>query len=128
MLAPIVPGLTDHEVPRLLAAAADAGARFAGRVLLRLPHGVKELFDAWLAERYPERRAKVLARLRAMRGGRLTDSRFGVRQRGEGCFADELERLFELSRRRAGLAARGPELSTAAFRRPTPPGGQLALL
>ena len=127
MVAPIVPGLTDHEVPRILAATASAGARFAGRVLLRLPHGVAELFDAWLADRYPERRAKVLSRLRAMRGGRLYDPRFRARQRGEGFFADELERLFELSRRRAGLAARGPELSTAHFRRPERSGGQLAL-
>jgi DNA repair photolyase len=129
MVAPIVPGLTDHEIPRILAAAAGAGARFAGRVLLRLPHGVKELFEAWLAEHYPERRAKVLSRLRAMRGGRLTDPSFGSRQRGEGFFADEMERLFELARRRAGLAARGPELSTAHFRRPARAGsGQLSLL
>lgn len=98
-------------------------------MLLRLPHGVAELFDAWLADRYPERRAKVLSRLRAMRGGRLYDPRFGSRQRGEGFFADELERLFELSRRRAGLAAGGPALSTAHFRRPARSGGrQLSLL
>ena len=127
MVAPIVPGLTDHEIPRILAAAASAGARFAGRVLLRLPHGVKELFDAWLAEHQPGRRAKVLSRLRALRGGRLYDSRFGSRQRGEGFFADEIERLFELARRRAGLAARGPELSTAQFRRPVARVGQLPL-
>jgi len=127
MVAPIVPGLTDHEAPKILAAAASAGARFAGRVVLRLPHGVKQLFDAWLAEHYPERRARVLSRVRALRGGRLYDSRFGVRQRGEGFFADEMEALFDLARRRAGLAARGPELSTAQFRRPAQ-GGQLSLL
>jgi DNA repair photolyase len=127
LVAPIIPGLTDHEVPRILAAAASAGARFAGRVVLRLPHGVKELFDAWLAEHYPERRARVLSRVRALRGGRLYDSRFGVRQRGEGPWADEMEALFELARRRAGLAARGPELSVAHFRRPAR-DGQLALL
>jgi DNA repair photolyase len=127
MVAPIVPGLTDHEAPAILAAAAAAGAGFAGRVVLRLPHGVAQLFDAWLAEHYPERRARVLSRVRAIRGGRLYDSRFGVRQRGEGFFADEMDALFELARRRAGLAARGPELSTASFRRPGS-GGQLALL
>ncbi len=127
LVAPIVPGLTDHEVPRILAAAASAGASFAARVVLRLPHGVKELFDAWLAEHYPERRARVLSRVRALRGGRLYDSRFGVRQRGEGFFADELDALFELARRRAGLAERGPQLSTAQFRR-SAGGGQLSLL
>jgi DNA repair photolyase len=128
MVAPVVPGLTDHEVPRILAAAGSAGARFAGRVVLRLPHGVKELFDAWLAEHHPERRARVLSRVRALRGGQLYDSRFGVRQRGEGRWADEMAALFELARRRAGLAERGPELSTAHFRRPGGAGGQLALL
>jgi len=127
LVAPIVPGLTDHEAPAILAAAASAGARFAGRVVLRLPHGVKELFDGWLATHYPERRARVLSRVRALRGGRLYDSRFGARQRGEGFFADEMDALFELARRRAGLAARGPELSTAQFRRPAR-SGQLSLL
>lgn len=128
MVAPIVPGLTDHEVPRILAAAAQAGARFAGRVVLRLPHGVKEIFDAWLAEHFPGRRSRVLSRVRALRGGRLYDARFGARQSGEGPWADEMAALFDLARRRAGLAASGPALSTASFRRPVPAGGQLALL
>jgi DNA repair photolyase len=128
MVAPIVPGLTDHEAPRILAAAAAAGARFAGRVVLRLPHGVKEIFDGWLAEHYPERRARVLSRVRALRGGRLYDSRYGARQRGEGPWADEMAALFDLARRRAGLAERGPELSAAGFRRVSGSGGQLALL
>lgn len=123
MVAPIVPGLTDHEIPAILQAAADAGASAAGRVLLRLPHGVKQIFDGWLQEHYPERRNKVLNRLRAMRGGRLYDSRFGVRQRGEGIFADQIGALFELARRRAGLAAHGPALSTAHFRVPAKSAG-----
>ena len=117
-VAPLIPGLTDHEVPAILKAAAGAGARFAGRVLLRLPHGVAPLFEAWLERHVPARREKVLSRLRAMRGGKLYDARFRVRQRGEGFFADELESLFALSCRRAGLARQGPTLSTAAFRRP----------
>ncbi len=128
MVAPIVPGLTDHEVPRILAAAADAGARFAGRVVLRLPHGVKEIFEGWLAEHYPERRARVLSRVRALRGGRLYDSRWGTRQRGEGVWADEMQALFDLARRRAGLAERGPQLSVTGFRRPVGADRQLALL
>jgi DNA repair photolyase len=118
LVAPIVPGLTDHEIPRILEAAADAGAGFAGRVVLRLPHGVKELFSEWLERHFPERREKVLNRLRALHGGQLYDATFRHRQRGAGFFAEQIGALFDASRRRAGLAERGPELSTAAFRRP----------
>jgi len=128
MVAPVVPGLTDHESPRILEAAAAAGARFAGRVVLRLPHGVAELFEAWLALHYPERREKVMARIRSVRGGKTYDARFGVRQRGTGFWADEMAALFDLARRRAGLAERGPGLSVAHFRRPAAPGAQLELL
>jgi DNA repair photolyase len=118
MAAPVVPGLTDHELPSILQAAADAGAGSAGFVVLRLPHGVKELFSDWLAQHYPERREKVLNRLRALHGGALYDSRFAHRQRGSGEFAAQIQALFELGMKRAGLARRGAELSTAAFRRP----------
>jgi len=128
MVAPVIPGLTDHESPRILEAAAAAGARFAGRVVLRLPHGVAELFEAWLTLHYPERREKVMSRIRAIRGGAAYDSRFGVRQRGTGVWADEMAALFDLARRRAGLAERGPTLSAAHFRRPDAPGAQLTLL
>jgi DNA repair photolyase len=118
MAAPMIPGLTDHELPAILQAASNAGARSAGYVVLRLPHGVKELFSDWLAEHYPERREKVLNRLRSLHGGALYDSRYAHRQRGAGEFAAQLEALFTLGLKRAGLARRGPELSTAAFRRP----------
>jgi DNA repair photolyase len=128
MVAPVVPGLTDHESPKILEAAAAAGARFAGRVVLRLPHGVAELFEAWLALHYPERREKVMSRIRAVRGGAAYDARWGVRQRGTGLWADEMAKLFDLARRRAGLGARGPELSASHFRRPDEPGAQLTLL
>jgi DNA repair photolyase len=124
MVAPIIPGLTDHEVPAILQAAADAGAGDAGRVLLRLPHGLKELFDEWLEAHFPDRRQKVMNRMRAVHDGQLYRPGFGVRQRGGGLFADQIAALFELSRKRAGLAATGPEVSAAAFRRP---GAQLAL-
>jgi DNA repair photolyase len=127
LVAPIVPGLTDHEIPAILEAARCAGASFAGFVVLRLPHAVKELFAEWLARHFPERRDKVLNRVCAVRGGRLYDARFGTRQRGEGPFAEQIAQLFEVSRRRAGIAAKGPQLSTARFRRPAAASPQLAL-
>jgi DNA repair photolyase len=128
LVAPVVPGLTEHEMPGILRAAAEAGARHAGYVVLRLPHGVKELVDEWLVRHYPERRDKVLNRVRALRGGRLYDSRFATRQRGEGAFADQIAQLFAMGRRRAGIADERPALSTAHFRRPPDAGApQLSL-
>jgi DNA repair photolyase len=126
LVAPIVPGLTDSEIPAIVAAAARAGARTVRSVVLRLPHGVADLFEAWLARHFPDRAAKVMSRVRSMRGGSRYDSRYFKRQRGEGVFADQIEDLFELACRRAGVNRDWPTLSTAAFRRPG--GEQLALL
>jgi DNA repair photolyase len=114
----VVPAITDHEMPRILEAAAAAGASYAGYVMLRLPWGIKDLFADWLEQNFPDRREKVLARLRDLRGGKLYDAKFGDRMRGEGVFAEQIRALFETSRRRAGLDRPQPELSTAAFRRP----------
>lgn len=126
-VAPVVPGLTDHELPAILEAAADAGASFAGYILLRLPHGVKELFETWLAQHFPHRRDKVLNRLRELRGGKLYDARYAVRGKGEGPWAEQLRSLFHLTRARLGLD-RLPTLSTEAFRRPPEePGPQMDL-
>ncbi len=125
MLAPIIPGLTDHEIPALLAAAAAAGAQSAHFLVVRLPHGVAPLFEAWLERHYPERKAKVLGRLRAMRGGRLNDPRFGTRMRGEGVFADHIEQLFRLSARRIGLDGQAFAPTAEHFR--APGGAQLDL-
>ncbi len=123
LTAPVIPGLNDHEVPALLAAAADAGATFASYTLLRLPHGLKELFTDWLERHYPDRKEKVLGRIRDVRGGRLNDPNFKTRMRGEGELADTIRELFDLSRRRVGLARRAPEVTSRHFRRPTPDGG-----
>ena len=125
LVAPVVPALNDHEIPALLAAAAKAGATFCRWVLLRMPGAVAEIFPAWLEEHYPERREKVLARVRDLRGGRLNDTRFGTRGRGEGVFAKQIRDLFLAAAKRNGLDPRGPGLSTAAFRRPG--GDQLGL-
>jgi DNA repair photolyase len=126
LLAPIIPGLTDHEVPALLRAAADAGAGSAGYIPLRLPFAVKELFESWLEAHFPERKEKVLGRIREIRGGELYDSRWGVRMSGEGPYAEHMRALFETSRRKVGLATERRPLSTAAFRRPEA-GGQMRL-
>ncbi len=125
MVAPIIPGLTDMETPALLEAAASAGAEWAGHVVLRLPHGLRELFDDWLLTHRPLRRKKVLSRLESLRGGRLNDPRFGTRMRGEGRFAEQIADLFKLWARRQGLDRLPPTLSTAGFRDPA--GTQLAL-
>jgi DNA repair photolyase len=128
MIGPVVPGLNDAEIPHILAAAARAGARTAHWVLLRLPKPVDTLFDGWLAEHYPERRARVLSRIRDTREGRLSDSRFGRRMRGQGEYAAQIAALFDAAARKHGLDERLPPLSTAAFRRPPRPGDQLTLL
>jgi DNA repair photolyase len=125
-VAPVIPGLTDHEMPEILERAAEAGAVRAAWIMLRLPHAVKELFADWLARHFPDRREKVLNRLRDLRGGVLYDPRYGARMRGEGPFAEQVRQVFEVACRRHGLNATDIELSTAAFRRP-PRGGQLGL-
>ncbi len=117
-VAPVIPGLTDHEIPAIVAAAAQAGARWAGFIVVRLPHGVSELFERWLEDHYPARKSRVLSRIRALRDGKLNDPRFGSRMRGSGLFAEQIAGLMALARRRAHLAERGPALSAAAFRRP----------
>jgi DNA repair photolyase len=117
MVAPVIPGLTDHEVPAILAACADAGAQFAGYTIVRLPWAVAPLFEHWLEEHFPDRKEKVLGRIRHLRGGeKLNDSQWATRMRGQGIFAGQIAALFEVGCRRAGIGAR-PKLSTAAFRR-----------
>jgi DNA repair photolyase len=117
MVAPVVPGLTDHEMPAILSAAAAAGAVSAGWVMLRLPWAVAPLFERWLEEHFPDRKDKVLSRVRELRGGKLYDARWGVRGRGEGIFADQTRALFDVACRREGLNERTFELSAASFRR-----------
>jgi DNA repair photolyase len=117
LLAPMIPGLNDYEIPALVEAAAQAGARTAGYVVLRLPHAVAPIFEQWLTAHFPDRKEKVFNRLRAMRDGKLYDYAFGKRMSGEGIFADQIDSLFEVARRKHGLLEKLPELSTASFRR-----------
>jgi DNA repair photolyase len=116
-VAPIIPGLTDHELPAILKAAAEAGATSAGYTVVRLPYAVAPLFEKWLETHFPDRKEKVLNRLRAMRGGKLYDAQWGKRFSGEGIFAEQIAQMFEVARRKAGIRNDDTELSTAAFRR-----------
>ena len=117
LIAPVIPGLTDHEMPAILAAARQAGACHAGYTLLRLPHGVGDLFTTWLDQQFPHKKDKILSRIRAIRGGEVNDSRFGARMKGEGVLADTVKQIFEVTYKRLGFPGRA-KLSTAAFRRP----------
>jgi len=118
MVAPVIPGLTEHEIPAILQAAAAAGATSAGYIALRLPHTVKDIFIDWLEHHAPGKKARVLARVRELRGGELNVSDWGKRMRGEGIWADQMRALFDVTARRAGLSVTLPKLSVAHFRRP----------
>jgi DNA repair photolyase len=124
MVAPTIPGLTDHEMPSILEAVAEAGATRASYVLLRLPHAVKDVFIRWLEDNVPTKKDRILDRVRTLRGGKLYDSTFGKRGVGEGVFADQLGQMFEINARRLGLTSDRFQLSTEHFRKP---GEQLSL-
>lgn len=127
MVAPLIPGLTDEEIPAILEAVKEAGSQSASFVMLRLPYRVSDLFEEWLKAHYPERAERVLGLIRQMRGGSLKETRFGYRMRGEGVLAQQLEQLFTIQARRWGLDRRMPELSSAHFQRPAPLEKQLSL-
>jgi DNA repair photolyase len=118
MVAPIIPALTDPEIETILDAAADAGAASAGFVLIRLPHEVKELFQAWLKAHHPARARHVLSLIRQCRGGRLNDPTFGNRMRGDGVFAQLIAQRFTKGSARHGFDRRQLPQRTDLFRPP----------
>ena len=118
MVAPIIPGLNDTEAAEILKRAAQAGAKFAGFTVVRLPYAVAPLFETWTREHFPLRAEKVLKRIREMRGGKFNDARFGKRMKGEGFTAEAISRLFKLARKNAQIPERGPEVTAEHFRRP----------
>lgn len=126
-VAPIIPGLGDEDIGLILEAAKDAGASHAGYVLLRLPGSVKAVFSERLRLTLPERAERVLHRIRETRGGRLYDSRFGSRGRGEGLYADAIRGLFQATARRLGLLTSHQDQPTT-FQRPEKANAQLQLL
>jgi len=129
LAAPMIPGLNDHELENILAASADAGARFAGYVLLRLPHEVEPIFADWLQLQYPLKAAKVLSLIRQVRGGSLNDAQFGSRMRGSGPLAALLAQRFAAACRRHGFTRESEAaLDSTRFRVPEGPGTQLSLL
>ena len=128
MVAPIIPGLNDHEIEEILDTAHAAGARDAGYVLLRLPLELKEIFREWLATEFPDRASRVINILRSMHGGRDYVSEFGMRQRGSGPYADQIAARFRLALSRRGMNRRHLKLRTDLFQAPVAKGGQMRLL
>jgi len=127
MVAPVIPGLTDSEMPAILAAAREAGAKTAGYVLLKLPTTVREVFADWLRRSYPDRTSRIETLIRSTRGGRLNDSQFGRRQVGTGNVAELIADTFRIWTTKLGLADDHPPLNREAFRPPQPTSGQLRL-
>lgn len=124
-VAPIIPGLTDHEIPEILRLSAEAGATSAGFIILRLPYKVKDLFQNWLEQHFPDRKEKVLNRIKAMRDGKLSNSEFGERMKGNGEYYNQIKQNFEIHIRKLGLNRKSNSLTTEYFKKPY--GDQLQL-
>jgi DNA repair photolyase len=124
-VAPIIPGINEHEIPKILEAAADAGAQYAFYTVVRLPLTVAPVFVNWLENHYPDQKNKVLGRIRSLRDGKLNNADFGSRMRGDGPLADEIGQIFRIACRRYGLDREHAKLETTAFRRIDPQQAEL---
>lgn len=122
-VAPIIPGLTDHECPSILKEARNAGATHASYTIVRLPFGVKDLFQEWLVQHFPDRKEKVLNRIKNMHGGDLNESKFNKRFHGGGEFAEQIRSMFAIQAEKLDLNKQSISLSNSHFRRPE--AGQL---
>jgi DNA repair photolyase len=128
LVAPVIPALTDHEMERIMEAAVEVGAKWAGYVMLRLPYEVKDLFREWLAEHHPQRASHVMSLIHDVRGGRDNDPNFGSRMRGTGPVAQLVRNRFQIAQRRLGLDGLGSrQLDTTLFRPPGLAGAQMTL-
>ena len=125
LIAPVIPGLTDHEIPAIMKEASARGAEDAGYVMLRLPHGVGDIFSSWLKRHYPARKKKVLGRVESMRDGALNSSEYRVRMKGKGIFAEQTERIFRVAYGKFGFSGSKAPLDASRFRRGG--AGQLSL-
>jgi DNA repair photolyase len=128
MVAPVIPGLTDHEVERILDSAHSVGAREAGYIILRLPLEVSPIFKDWLLRHYPDSYRHVLSLVRSMRDGKDYDSTWGTRMKGAGPYAWQIGRRFQITARRLGLNQNKLALRTDLFKPPARTGEQLSLL
>jgi len=117
-VAPVIPGLTDEEIPSILKEAADHGAAYAGKVVVRLPYSVKDLFSDWVKREFPDRANKILNRIMDLRGGKLYDSEWGKRMTGEGQWADTINQIFDASCKKLNLNKDKYSLRTDLFRNP----------
>lgn len=124
-IAPVIPGLTDEEIVPIMEASARAGASSVSYTVLRLPYGVKDLFTNWLEDHFPDRKNKVLNRIRSIKNGTLNRSGFGKRFKGEGPYADQIRQLVDIHKNRLGLNASRKSLNGSNFERPAE--GQLTL-
>jgi DNA repair photolyase len=127
LVAPVIPGLNDHQIAEILQAVSRAGARAAGYVLLRLPYSVKPVFREWLLRHWPDKQARVGALVRQTRGGRLNDPSFETRMRGTGQYAEQIENSFAIFAKRFGLDGPLTPLDSTRFRAPRAAGDQLWL-
>lgn len=127
MVAPVIPGLTDSEMPAILAAAAEAGARGAGYVMLRLPLTVKPVFLEWLERTRPNSRERIENAIRSVRSGSLSSSEFGNRMSGSGLLAEQIEKVFRTFVKKHGLDGKLPQYDLSQFRPPLPISGQMQL-
>ncbi|MFT5523780.1 MAG: DNA repair photolyase [Pirellulaceae bacterium] len=127
MVAPVIPGLNDSEIPSILEAASNHGARAAGFVLLRLPLTVEPVFKEWLKRTQPLKAERVLGRIQQTRGGKMNNSSWGERMVGSGQIAEQIQNMFRLFKRKYKLDAKLPPLDCSLFERPTPDSGQMRL-
>ncbi|MGH7885783.1 MAG: PA0069 family radical SAM protein [Thermodesulfobacteriota bacterium] len=118
LIAPVIPGLTDHEIPKIIEQSVNAGASGAGYVMLRLPYGVKDLFSDWFDNHYPDRKNKVLHRIESVREGKLNSPEFFNRMKGEGIFAEQVKKMFEVGCRKAGISGNHFNFDCSKFRKP----------
>jgi len=125
--APIIPGLNDSEIPALIEAAKEAGAQYAGYTVVRLPFSVKDVFRAWLDLHFPGMRDKILSRIEETQGRTLSNGDFYKRLKGTGVWSQQIEQIYRVSIKRAGMIHKRPEVNANAFRRPTDPAGQMEL-
>lgn len=118
LVSPVIPAITDHEIPMILKMAAEAGASGAYYSVIRLPYGVASLFEEWLSKWFPDRKDKVLGRIQSLHGGKIYDGRFFKRLTGEGMWAEQIRHLFQVSCRKFKIPERQIELNLSAFIQP----------